>query len=281
MHHNDEDIFAAFTHLSPGHEAHEVREEEDTMPTLNSPVYPLPVAQTPGDFVRRNFPDVVHRYMRFWHTVLCGKHEMDFMHWLEPEVKLRGGASGRTTYDPILCTASPMTTPLFLIDNYSVHDAGRQIWVNHPATSPVLQSTEVSGPFPELQWSMNHEQIYVRAYEDWKSGRYGGGRHWTVDSASDRLSDSNAFTLKGHFHRVIWRMLGPFEETRHGRVRHDPSVLVEHGDRWRPTSTIHVLTLYHGANLSTPVHFAVKFLSPHEPTGRSSVVEPHMLFRQQ
>lgn len=119
-----EDIFAAFTHLSPGREAYEVHEgaslpfssasakllpkawlttrpvplatEEDTMPTLNSPVHPVPVAQTPGNFVRQNFPDVVHRYMRFWHTVLCGKHEIDFMHWFEPEVKLLARGSGRT-----------------------------------------------------------------------------------------------------------------------------------------------------------------------------------------
>lgn len=88
--------------------------------------------------------------------------------------------------DPLFCTASPMTTPLFLIDNYYVQGAGPQIWVNDPAVSPVHQSTEVSGPFPELQWSSTHQQIYVRAYEDWRSGRYGGGQPWTVDSASDR-----------------------------------------------------------------------------------------------
>ncbi|BGP24684.1 hypothetical protein Rt10032_c02g1210 [Rhodotorula toruloides] len=279
MEHNDEDIFTAFTHLGPDSEPHEVQEEEDVMPTLNSPVHPLLIAQTPGEFIRHNFPDIIHRYIRLWHTVLCGKDELDFTHWFEPEVQLLGRGSGRTAHDPLCCKASPTTTPLYLIDNNYVHDAGARIWVDKPATAVVLGTTAVSGPFPELKWSGTHEQTYVRAYEDWKNGRYGGGHAWTVDSASKRLSDSKSVALKGHFYRVIWQMVGPAESTPNGIVKHDPSVLVEHGDRWWPSITIHVLTLYHGYNLNAPIHFAIKFLSPHEPTRRSFTIAPHMLLR--
>lgn len=75
-------------------------------------------------------------------------------------------------------------------------------------------------------------------------------------------------------------MLGPFEETGHGsRIQHDPSALTEHGETWRPTSTIHLLTIWHGAHPNTPMHLGVKFLSVHEPTRRNSAVAPHVLMR--
>uniref|UniRef100_A0A0K3CNN7 FGENESH: predicted gene_12.308 protein n=1 Tax=Rhodotorula toruloides TaxID=5286 RepID=A0A0K3CNN7_RHOTO len=184
---DDADIFAAFTHLSPAYEAHEIPEEEDTMPTLNSPVHPIPVAQTAGAFLRHNLPTVVQRYLRFWHTAICRKPLDEFWQWYEPLLTYIGRGTGHVT------------------------DA------------------------------FQHE-------------------------------------LKWHFHRVVWRMLGPFAQTGHGNTQHNPSVLVEHGETWRPTYTIHRLAIWHGAACDTPLHLAVNFMSRHEPARRTSVIAPHMLF---
>lgn len=69
------------------------------------------------------------------------------------------------------------------------------------------------------------------------------------------------------FSRIVWQMVGPSKDMLHGPINLDPAVLVEQGDRWHPTSTYHVLTLYHG-KADGPVHVAVRFWPPHEPGTR-------------
>ncbi|GAA6047659.1 hypothetical protein NBRC10513_004102 [Rhodotorula toruloides] len=268
---DDADIFAAFTHLSPAYEAHEIPEEEDTMPTLNSPVHPIPVAQTAGAFLRHNLPTVVQRYLRFWHTAICRKPLDEFWQWYEPLLTYIGRGTGHA-HDPLLVAVTPpgderrpTTTVLSLVDNgphhrFNLPHAGPRIWVDNANGATVLDTTEVSGP----------------SYEDWEAGRYGAP--WTVDSHSPHLTDAFQHELKWHFHRVVWRMLGPFAQTGHGNTQHNPSVLVEHGETWRPTYTIHRLAIWHGAACDTPLHLAVNFMSRHEPARRTSVIAPHMLF---
>lgn len=66
------------------------------MTTLNSPVHPLPIAQTPGAFIRANLPALMHRYIQFWHIAICRQHLDEFEQWYDPILTYvgRGSAHG-------------------------------------------------------------------------------------------------------------------------------------------------------------------------------------------
>lgn len=88
------------------------------------------------------------------------------------------------------------TAELFLVDNGPGHDfnvpgAGPRIWVDNANNAHCHETTEVSGPFPKLHLRYDYDEEedaetveLVKTYEDWKAGRYGHNRPWTIDSNS-------------------------------------------------------------------------------------------------
>jgi hypothetical protein len=160
--------------------------------TLNAPHHPLPIAQTPGDLLRRNMPDIMHRYIQFWHAAICRQPLHEFEQWYDPVLTYLARGSGHgaqwsfllasrrkssrrrhlfsSAHSPLLVTVSPTererfraTTELFLVDNgpqhgFNIPGAGPQIWVDNANNAQVHGTTEVSGPFPKLHLQYDYDE---------------------------------------------------------------------------------------------------------------------------
>ncbi|BGO91420.1 hypothetical protein NBRC10512_003080 [Rhodotorula toruloides] len=244
-----------------------------------------PVAMTPDQLLHRRLPNLVWQYLRCWQTVVCRLGEPEKPKGLVTMTRMAPG-DGMTERSAHLFTVSPMlTNKIYLVDNgprhrFNLPNAGPLIWIaKDPANvgTPSHGTADVSAPYPRLDFLFGHDAqtgqrrgVLHKQYAEWANGRYGAApeytQRWTIDSDSPHLTEAQRNPLKGPFQRVAWRMMGPFDA--HG-VEQDPSVLVEHGEIWHPTSTFHLLKVWH-ASAPLPVHFGIKVLGLHEPGSRAA-----------
>ncbi|GEM07194.1 proteophosphoglycan ppg4 [Rhodotorula toruloides] len=200
-----------------------------------------PVALTPGQLLHRQLPDLVWRYVRCWQTIV--QRQSKPLKLPVPVLSLVARGPGKTEHDAPLFTVSPIVTnKIFLVDNGPGHHlnlagADPLIWIDKDPINvgaPYHQVTDVPAPTPCLTcFTMTEAQ-------------------------RNRLMDP--------FQRVAWRIVGPFNARG---IEQDPSALVEHGEAWHPTSTFHVLKVWHGASRA-PLHVGFKSLGLHEPGHREA-----------
>ncbi|BGP32109.1 hypothetical protein JCM10296v2_003888 [Rhodotorula toruloides] len=247
-----------------------------------------PVALTPDQLLHRRLPNLVWQYLRCWQTVVCRGKERP-----KPErlVMTRMASSDGTTGTrdrlkdtdlaaltlalvqnaPRTYYVSPiLTNKIFLVDNgpghrFNLANAGPLIWIAKDPANVGAPCHRTTGQ----QRGYLHKQ-----YAEWAKGRYGAApeytQRWTIDSDSPHLTEAHRSALTGPFQRV---MMGPFNGQG---FEQDPSVLVEHGERWHPTSTFHLLKVWH-VSAHFPVHFGFKVPGVHEPGQREAGESAHVL----